>query len=180
MLIKGVSILASNQFYKIYQLADILVSKYSYIQISLNKFQEFKEKEIWFANSNNPHYQLIRVSFFEAEQFIFDSSRVNEYIQYLSAYAKKPIRFLDIHITNSSYNIEFEPFDYLNLEENYNSGKDVSEYYPEIYHAVHNVDNEEIEITDYSDGDSAVSCLLIYAREKQEEFRQQELRFDEY
>lgn len=40
--------------------------------------------------------------------------------------------------------------------------------------------NERIEINDNLVVDNAVSCLLIYAREEQEEYHQQELAFDEY
>ncbi len=43
-----------------------------------------------------------------------------------------------------------------------------------------NVLNERIEINDNLVVDNAVSCLLIYAREEQEEYHQQELAFDEY
>ena len=129
-----------------YQLADVFISKYSYIQININKFQEFKDDETWFASVDNPDYQLVRVTFNEAENFLRDSKRVDEYVQYMCAYAKKQIRFLDIHISKSEYNEEFEPYDYLNIEDGFVQGKDVMSSFPEIYRAVHKAENNDKEI----------------------------------
>lgn len=129
-----------------YQLADVFVSKYSYLQISLNKYAQYKEKEIWFASADNNDYQLIRATFAEAENFEYDSERVADYIQYMMAYTKKDVRFLDIHISNSEYNSEYEPYDYINLEEGYYAGVTAKDVYPELADAIHSVENKEKEI----------------------------------
>lgn len=129
-----------------YQLADVFISKYSYIQINISKFQEFKDNETWFANIDNPNYQLVRVTFNEADKFIYDNNRVDEYVQYMKSYAKKEIKFLDIHISALEYNEEYEPYEYLNIEDGYVSGVDVRHAFPEIYNAIHTVENNEKEI----------------------------------
>ncbi|MDO4197426.1 MAG: rhomboid family intramembrane serine protease [Erysipelotrichaceae bacterium] len=138
----------ADSYYKLYQVGSIFISLYSYLQINIKKYENLKETEAWFANPDNEHYQLIRVSFNEAESFIYDAKRVEEYLAYMKAYAKKDIRFLDIHLSTSKHNEEFEPYDYLNIEENYADGINVRSIYPEIYSSIHTVNNQNKEMSD--------------------------------
>lgn len=141
------AILENNELYKVFQINDILVNKYGYSQFFIKDFEHVKEKEAWLFNAENKKYQAIRVSFFNASQFEFDSQRINTYLNLFSkVYKKKKISFLDIHICNDKHVAEYEPYDYINIEENYYDGVDLSVLFPEIYNSIHKVKDSESEI----------------------------------
>ena len=138
--------MAREDYYKLYQLSNILVSKYEFKQILIEEYKSFAKTEGWFINENDPNYNLIRVTFNTAGQTDDDLERIMKYIDFLSTSLKIDIRFLDIHISNEKYDRSLEQYDYLNIEEGYSDGTDVSKIYPEIYNVIHQVENQEKEI----------------------------------
>ena len=126
----------NKEYYKLMQVSDILISKYGFTQVVLKQFNHLLENEIWLINPKDINYQLIRITNRRAAEFIYEK-HINDYINYSSsAFKLEKLSFLDIHISNESHLIDNEPYDYLNLEEEYSDGVDVSKIYPEIYSVV--------------------------------------------
>ena len=140
--------MANNELYKLFQLVDVFVTKYEYTQLVLKHYQQLSDSEVWLFNNKASNYHAIRITYNSASAFIYDNNRVEEYLAYFKkAIGNQELRFLDIHISKDEYNPEYEPFDYLNIEENYSSGVDVKQIYPDIYSAIHYVDNPSKEIS---------------------------------
>lgn len=139
----------NKNYYKAFQITDILVNKYDFTQIVLTKYRSYMSKEVWLQNNNNPFYQVIRVSFFSASQFVYDEERVNEYTDFFKFNSKKDdIKILDIHINKDVYDKSFESIDYINLEENYYDGINVDNIFPELRFSVKTVSNPNALIND--------------------------------
>ena len=138
--------MANKEYYKILQISEHLIAKYGYTQVLISKFEDTVSNENWYYKENDPNYQLIRVSLYRASTFSYDMSRVDTYIQYFKEKSKNgDISFLDIHISDEEYNSENEPYDYLNIEHNFHNGVDIHSIYPEIYTAIHSVQDGEKE-----------------------------------
>lgn len=138
----------NKELYKLFQLSDIFVSKYEYTQVVLKQYQELSSNEAWLFNSQNKNYQVVRITYNSANHFTYDEARVEEYLTFFKSNIKKSsINFLDIHISNEPYDKENEQYDYLNIEENYADGCDVKDIYPEIYTAIHKVEDPNKEIS---------------------------------
>ena len=139
----------NKELYKLFQISDVLVSKYGYTQVLLKKYQYLMNQEAWLFNSKSDNFKVIRLTFSSARQYEYETERVNEYISYFCTITKqKSIKILDIHINNEPYNKENEPHDYLNIDENHYEGFDISNLYPEVINCIHHVENQEKEITD--------------------------------
>lgn len=137
----------AKELYKLFQIVDVFVNKYDYTQVVLQEYKDNINDEAWLFNSSNKNYQVIRVSFSSAVRFDYDKERVNKYLSYFNQSSKiKGIKFLDIFISNDKYDIEYEPFDYINIEENYNNGVNLYDFYPEIYSSIHKVSDPQKEI----------------------------------
>ena len=135
-----------NDLYKIFQLSSIFISKYEYSQILIQEFSQYSQSEIWLTKLDHSDYPLIRTTFTPATQSVYDKDRIETYLSYLQKTAGRPLNFLDIHISRDPYDPDAETYDYLNLDEDYAEGKDVKDLYPEIYTAIHRVDDERAEI----------------------------------
>ncbi len=135
-----------NDLYKIFQLSSIFIGKYEYNQILIQEFSQYSKNEIWLTKLNHEAYQLIRITFSEASQSVYEKDRIETYLSYLQKTAGKDLNFLDIHISNEKYDPEAEAYDYINIEEGYADGKNVMDLYPEIYTAIHKVEDERAEI----------------------------------
>lgn len=135
-----------NDLYKIFQLSSIFISKYEYSQILIQEFSQYSQSEIWLTKLDHSDYPLIRITFTPATQSVYDKDRIETYISFLQKTAGRPLHFLDIHISRDPYDPDAETYDYLNLDEDYAEGKDVKDLYPEIYTAIHRVDDERAEI----------------------------------
>lgn len=147
-MIKVVNILENN-YYKILQLSDIFVNKYGYTQIVLEQYKQCLSYENWLYCPTNNDYKVIRITTNSSEQFIYDNDRFEEYISYFNKIiVNNSYKVLDIHICKEEYNIENEKYDYINLDENFNSGIDLTKIYPEIYSAIHYVKDANKEIND--------------------------------
>ncbi len=135
-----------NDLYKIFQLSSIFIGKYEYNQILIQEFSQYSQSEIWLTKLDHEAYQLIRITFSPASQAVYDKDRIETYLSYLQKTAGKDLNFLDIHVSNEKYDPEAETYDYINVEEGYADGKNVMDLYPEIYMAIHKVDDERAEI----------------------------------
>ncbi|MBR2533407.1 MAG: rhomboid family intramembrane serine protease [Erysipelotrichaceae bacterium] len=135
-----------NDLYKIFQLSSIFIGKYEYNQILIQEFSQYSQSEIWLTKLDHEAYQLIRITFSPASQAVYDKDRIETYLSYLQKTAGKDLNFLDIHVSNEKYDPEAETYDYINVEEGYADGKNVMDLYPEIYTAIHKVDDERAEI----------------------------------
>ena len=128
-----------------YQVANVLISRYGFSQVVLDRYQQYSSEEAWLVNGDDPHFQLIRVSLAEPLVDQHDEIRIDDYLKVLKERTGKAIRFLDIHISTDAYRSD-RPYDHLELEEAYAQGIDLHEIYPEIYSSIHKVENEESEI----------------------------------
>ena len=138
--------MARQDIYKIYQLSSVLISKYGFKQFVIQQL-EINKDEIWLINDKDQNYNLIRITFNNPNNFIYEKPRVDNYIKVIEGNILKEIRFLDIHISNDEYDSSLEEYDYINLEENFASGKNVFDIYPELYQCIHKVEDKEKEIS---------------------------------
>lgn len=136
----------NSEYYKIYQIESILVTKHGFNEILLKKYQDYFQKESWLFNYKDPNYQVIRVSFFDCNFSVEDNARINEYLNYFKKDSNIDIKFLDIHINKNEYNESLELYDYINIEENYYAGIDLKSIYPGIYDSVHYSSNPKAEM----------------------------------
>ncbi|MBQ6126550.1 MAG: rhomboid family intramembrane serine protease [Erysipelotrichaceae bacterium] len=132
--------------YKIFQLSSIFIGEYEYSQILIQEFSQYSQSEIWLTKLDHEAYQLIRITFSPASQSVYDKDRIETYLSYLQKTAGKDLNFLDVHVSSEKYDPEAETYDYINVEEGYADGKNVMDLYPEIYTAIHKVDDERAEI----------------------------------
>lgn len=155
--------MAREDIYKLYQLSSILISKYNFRQFVIQQLTS-NQDEVWLINENDENYNLIRITFNNANTFAFEKDRINDYLKVLKGSLLEDIRFLDIHISSEEYDKDLEPYDYINIEENYFKGTDLSNIYPEIYQSIHKVDNRDKEISKIND------LILKTIQEKRKEY----------
>lgn len=137
----------NNEVYKLYQLIDVFINRYGYTRVILKQYQDLSNKEIWLFNDTNTNYQAIRISSNNASAFVYEQEHINEYLEYFKkALNREDVNFLDIHVNKDEYSADNEQFNYLNIDENYSSGIDLHNIYPEIYTAIHFVSNPKKEI----------------------------------
>ena len=131
-------------FYKILQLFQFFTMKFSYTR---SVFPQDKGDEMWFVNTNNNTYQLIRATFASIGAVSFEKDRIDRNIMAVARSIKQTkISFLDIHITNEDITPD-ELYDSLCMEINHYSGVDLSDSYPGIKCVMHEVSDPEIEAT---------------------------------
>lgn len=136
-----------KEFYKLLQISDVFVNNYGFTQMVFEKFKSLLREEVWLFNENDEHYQIIRISFNRAIQYNYDSERVETYLNYFKvSNPNRKYNFLDIHISNDPYDKDYESYDYMNVNDNYNDGVDLINIYPEIYDAVHKVSDPNKEV----------------------------------
>lgn len=135
--------------YKMYQLIDVIVNKYGYSQVMLQKYNDLIYDEAWFIDTNSTNYQVIRISFFKASEFSLDAARFNEYLYYFKTIMKdKDINILDIHIGKEEYKKENEIYDQVIVDENYMQGVEIDNIFPEIRTAIKECKNQDKLISD--------------------------------
>lgn len=145
--------LDNDQTYKLFQVTGMLVEKYDYTQVILSEYKDTINSEAWLFNSNSKKHQVIRVSFSNAVQYDYDKERINKYFDYFYNSTKlKKINLLDIHINKDKYDVEYEPYDYINIDENYSDGIDVRQELPDLYNVIHSVKDPQKELQFLVDG----------------------------
>ena len=137
--------MARQDQYKLYQVSSIFISRYGFSQIVLDRYKDLTSDEAWLIHPEDEHFHLVRISFYGPEDQEEAEDRIKDYVAILREKTGKQISFLDIHITRESFK-EKLPYAVLSLEEGYADGEDVHAYYPEIYEAIHKVENEDKEI----------------------------------
>lgn len=136
-----------KEFYKLLQVVRVFVDNYGYNQVAFENYKDLAREEAWLFNEFNENYQIIRVSFNRAVSFNYDLERVKSYLNYFkNSNNGVDMKFLDIHICNDAYDSEYEPYDYMNVDDNFNDGIDLTSIYPELYDAVHTVSDPNKEI----------------------------------
>ncbi len=136
-----------KNYAKMYQIAYVLVSGYGFSTQMIKQYAQFINVELWLLNLNDPKYQIIRITTNKAEDYSQDASRVETIIKAFSSIYRKQLAFLDIHVSDETYIQSLEDHDYLILEHNYSAGTDVSQIYPEIYHAVDDSADPDNEVS---------------------------------
>lgn len=129
--------------YKIYQLMEFFVVKYSFNNVLIRELN--KDDETWLFNKENKDFQLIRISSSTLDQTFSDQSRINNYINFVSRNLKINAKFIDIHISNEEPT-ENEIYTTTCLNSNYISGYKIENVFPGINNIIHDVDNKENEI----------------------------------
>ncbi|MBR2802751.1 MAG: rhomboid family intramembrane serine protease [Erysipelotrichaceae bacterium] len=131
-----------NEKYKLYQLLNFFVTKFSYKQI----ISEQKNDDIWLYNPGNDAYQLIRLTLGTVEQVVFEKERIDGFRQRVALSQRlNDLRFLDIHIGREEV-LEKEIYDTVSMDSDYYSGIDVSYAYPGIKRVIHPVTDGNAEI----------------------------------
>ena len=143
--------MAEEKFYKMYQVARILMSRYGFSQQFIQQYSQYFEVELWFMNLNDPGNQLIRVTMNRASAFTYDEDRVDKIVKGISKLQKRELHFLDIHISNENYDANYEKYDYLNIDDGFADGFNVFDRYPEIYNAVSDDADPETELRKFVD-----------------------------
>ena len=151
----------NSNLYKMFQITDILVNNYKYTQVILKQYQDLMSNEAWLFNANNDNYQVVRVTFSSSSQYLYEVVRIEEYLDFFRKNIKNEnIKFLDIHINNDKYDKDNEDYDYINLDLDYSEGIDISNCFPELYSAIHRVEDPNKEIT------SIVTKMKMNIKEK--------------
>lgn len=136
-----------KEIYKLFQLVEFFTTKHNYIQVQLQEYKELVNNEAWLFNLNHSHYQLIRVSFNSSSQFSLDKGRIDKYfIEFSKRFNFSELGFLDIHICNDKYIETNEPFDHLNINNDFYDGFDVKKIFPNIHKCIHQVVDEKMEM----------------------------------
>ena len=138
--------MAREDQYKLYQLSNIFISKYGFSQIVLDRYRHLSGEEAWLVNYDDPRFNMIRICF-DTLSNQYDDERIADYIAMMKERTGKDISFLDIHISREECE-ESKPYPVSHVEEGFASGHDLHDFYPEIYEAIHPVDNQESEIRD--------------------------------
>lgn len=126
-----------HQYVKMHQVGTVMVGEYGYQQQLIKDYLDFMEVELWLTKSDDPHYQLIRVTLRDDnEDYIEDKDRIEKVIFATEKLFRKKISFLDIHVGNQPYSDLIELYEHLSLSTDTSLGKDVSEYYPKIYQSI--------------------------------------------
>ena len=99
--------------------------------------------EYWALNENDPYYQLIRITSKKASAFKSEQLRIRLVNEHVRREIGKIPSFLDIHVSDEAYDPSFEEYDYMNIEEEFHNGVDVSGIYPDIYSALRDRQDEE-------------------------------------
>lgn len=134
-----------SNIYKIYQLMEFFTNKYSYKNVTLKRL--IGPNEVWLTKDKNAKYNVIRISLSTLDQTFNDKERIDTHIGILSKVLRKDINFLDIHISKE----EISSIDYANsicIDENFYSGIEVEDAFPGIKNIIHNVIDEEKELSD--------------------------------
>ena len=92
-----------NDFYKLYQLAEVFIVRYGFEQRLIRKYGNFMAVELWLHKRNDPNYQLIRLTTNKAEDIDKDLARIHEYINQYNSDPGDPISFLDISFPCESF-----------------------------------------------------------------------------
>ena len=141
--------MANNDLYKLFQVADFLVSKYNFSQLIIKQSEVPPFSELWYLNSKREKYNVIRITFEAASDYYKNENRIETCLDA----AKKSISFdydisfLDIHVDKEEYIENYESYDFINIDDNYYQGVDLKNIFPEIYTAIHNVDDAEKEFS---------------------------------
>ena len=131
-----------SDFYKVIQVANVFIEKYNFIQIVLQDYRSFNNSELWLRNEDDPNISLIRITTNSIDSIVFDKNRINDYLKFFNC---NKDNFLDIHISSENYNPDYKDYNYINLDENFASGYNAFNYYPNIYVCVHTVEDKETE-----------------------------------
>ena len=136
----------NKDYAKIYQIASILISKYGYMTQMVKQFTQYLNVEMWLLNTENPDYQLIRVTLNRVEDFKIYENRLDAYLKAFNKAYNRELKFLDIHISREPYFPSLEKYDHLILEDDYDAGIDVTGIYPELYEAVKDDADPDMEM----------------------------------
>ena len=142
--------MARDDIYKTFQISSVLISRYNFKQFVIQQLASNKD-DIWLMNDKDKNYNIIRITFNSASNFIYEKDRINDYLNIIKGNVLKEIKFLDIHISKDAYDSSLEPYDYINLEENYADGVNISDYYPELYQCIYQVEDKDKEISKIND-----------------------------
>lgn len=123
--------------YKILQVQEVLMSKYGYHLIYDLNSKETKDKEVWLINTE-AKYQLIRISCSKASSYNYEKEFINNTIYFCNSTFKTELNFLDIHISDDKYDHADEPYNFINIEDNYCDGVDIVNDLPLLINSIHN------------------------------------------
>ena len=148
---------------KAFSLLKYLHSKHGFSLVRPGLVHLNDPREYWALNKNDPHYQLIRVSGKKASSFQSEAQRIKLVIQYFGKDIGRIPAFLDIHVSDETYDQSFEEYDYMNIDSEFHNGVDVSGIYPDIYSSLK--DKAEANTIRY-----AAKEAINYRKEKVKEF----------
>ena len=155
-----------KELYKLFQLSSIFINRYGFNQVLIQNYSSYNNIESWLFNPNDINYQLIRVTLNDTSQTEFDYSRIEEYINYFSARMSN-LSFIDIHIGKEEYHENSEKYPHCIIEEEYAAGVDLKNIYPEVYTAIHKVNDSEVEIV------SLINAMKNTIDKRRSTFKQQ-------
>ena len=138
----------SRNIVAMYQVGSLLCSRYGFKEQVFREYTQFLKTEMWLLNTKDPNFQLIRVTTRTSDLFNEDRERLQTIIETLSYICKREIYFLDIHIDDQPYLVKNEEYPYLNLfYDGFADGKDVHDFYPDLYHCIQNYEDEKKELS---------------------------------
>lgn len=133
-----------DEIYKVFQLMEFFVTKYSYSCFVINGLS--KNNEIIVVSKENPSFNMIRISTDSVENIYYDEQRVEKASEIIKKrLGLEKISVLDIHISNEKLYGD-EKFDTACLNTNFASGYDLKSLYPGVYEVVHDVSDGEADI----------------------------------
>jgi len=131
------------ELYKLYQLIRFFTIKFNYTSIMFKGYS--KTNEMFLFNKDNKTYQVIRLTTDTLDETYYDIERINEIFDLIRKKIKiNDFTFLDIHISKDTVGIE--NFETVCIEDNFYSGKDVSDSYPGISNVIRKVKDPNNEL----------------------------------
>lgn len=141
--------MSTNQIYKIYQVMEYFVTKYSFISVNIKNL--VKNDEAFIVSKDDKNYSLIHISQESILSSKYDKERIDKIIEILSTqFNISNSNYLDIHISDEEVTGD-EPFKTLALNTNHYSGEDLESIYPGIHNIIYDSDNVESDIKKHVD-----------------------------
>lgn len=130
-----------NQIYKIFQVMEFFITKYSYVSVQIKNL--VKPEEAFIVSPDNKQYPLIRISTTPVLNSKYDKERIDKIVEVLSAqFVLDSSKVLDIHVGNDKVNND-EPYKTISINSNYYSGDNLENIYPGIHNIIVETSNEE-------------------------------------
>lgn len=133
-----------QNLYKAYQLAAYFCIKFKYHNLFLKGLK--KDDELFVYNAESNRFQIIHITLADLSLNMDNDDRVRAICEgFMKQFKLNEVEVLEIHISKETVTRKYSS-NIICMEEDYYSGVDVSEIFPEIKTIIHHVKNPNDEI----------------------------------